>query len=113
MDVRHYVCKKLLEILELDTLQRSFVYCNEPPRITFKFNDFHFVHYDTFLEVLYRKLRHEFGEEINNYFELRMRVGELGIHNPTLKLILNLKVDIDTLAGYLRITKGELKDEKP
>ena len=104
-EVEKYVCEKLVQIMHLVDICTSKIHNKKENRLEFIISNFKWVGYHNFTDIMTRLLRHEFGK-FEDYFEIGLEEGKENIHDFDLIVIIKLKIDIDTLAGYLRITKG-------
>lgn len=101
-----YLNKNLLELFNLKDFQKEYTYNDKTNTMRMIFDDFHWVNYASFADALHRLLRHKFGKDTDRYFGICLRVGKEGRHNNQLLLDIKFGLDIDTLAGYLRIMNG-------
>ena len=107
--VEGYVYQEMVKILHLEGVVSQFIYDEKEKVLEFVIADFKWIGYDNFLDIMRRSLRHIFGN-IEDLFEIRYEVGKEGRHNPDFILKIKLLIDLDTLAGYLRITERERYD---
>lgn len=106
MNIDEYVNKALLDIFNIAALQKEYTYDSKTNVMKLVFDDFHWIHYTSFVDSLHRLLRHKFGKDTDKYFGISVKVGHECRHNNQLLLYIKFGIDIDTLAGYLRIMNG-------
>lgn len=106
MIIQEYINRNLLKIFHLENLQKEYSYNEKTNSMKMIFDDFHWVHYQSFADTLHRLLRHKFGKECDKYFGICLRLGKECRHDYQLILTVKFGVSLDTLAGYLRIIDG-------
>lgn len=105
-ELETYLCKCLEQIMHLENVFNIKVYNHKKKRFEFTISDFKWVGLGHFLEIIERSLRHKFGKDAKEYFAADYEMGKEGRHNVDFILTIKPKVDLEVLAGYLRIMNG-------
>lgn len=104
--IEGYIYQEIVKILHLEGVVSQFVYDEKKKTLEFVIADFKWIGYDNFLDIMRRSLRHIFGK-IEDLFEISYEVGKEGRHSYDFILKIKLKGDLETLAGYLRLTEKD------
>ena len=104
-EVECYVGKELERMLNLEGISSVIEYNKKTNTFIYHLENFKWVGYSSFIDIIVRKLIHNgFNRE---YINVTYEKGKENIHNLELLLQLTLLVDLDVMAGYLRITKDK------
>ena len=104
--IEGYVYQEIVKILHLEGVVSQFIYDEKEKTLEFVIADFKWIGYNNFLDIMRRSLRHIFGK-IEDLFEISYKVGKEGRHSYDFILKIKIKCDLETLAGYLRMTEGD------
>lgn len=104
--IEGYVYQEIVKILHLEGVISQFIYDEKEKTLEFVIADFKWIGYNNFLDIMRRSLRHIFGK-IEDLFEISYKVGKEGRHSYDFILKIKIKCDLETLAGYLRMTEGD------
>ena len=103
--VAYYVGHELGHLLNMEGLAKELEYDKKKNTFIYHLENFRWIGYNNFIDLIVRKLIHNgLG---NEFIEVSYKQGKENAHNFELLLYLKLFVELDTLAGYLRLMEGK------
>jgi len=108
-EVEQYINNKILQIMDSNTYKALWKvnFDKKESMFIYTIPNFQWVGVNGFLDIIRRVLRHNLGKYAEEYFEVSGERGGLGRHSYDFKLCIKIKVDLETLAGYLRIMESK------
>lgn len=108
-EVEQYINTKILQIMDSNTYKAAWKvnFDKEKSMFVYTIPNFQWVGVNSFLDIIRRVLRHNLGKYAEEYLEVSGERGEPGRHSYDFELCIKIKVDLETLAGYLRIMESK------
>jgi len=106
-EVEQYLSDEFAKITGVNVLLTDRKYIKKQKSFVYTLRDFKWIGVDNFIDILLRRFKRVFGKELDNYIKINYKTGNESRHSYDFVLYVKVLIDLDTLAGYLRLTQRE------
>lgn len=108
-EVEQYINTKILQIMDSNIYRAAWKvnFDKKESMLIYVIPNFRWVGVNSFLDIIRRVLRHNLGKYAEEYLEVSVEMSGPGKHSYDFRLCIKVKVDLETLAGYLRIMENK------
>lgn len=106
-EVEQYLSDEFAKMTGVNVLLTDRKYIKKQKSFVYTLRNFRWIGMDNFIEILLRRFKSVFGKELDSYIEISYKIGNESRHSFDFVLYVKVLIDLDTVAGYLRLTQRE------